>query len=212
MAILTPPPVNFQQRIRSEMTEALQLGYGDIIPSIVSLRVTLASTVAGAPPVATLPQPQSDFFRVPGDYTFLIGEVRPHLAINTVTGQNTAAPTNTGLLDLGGLRNRMIAKAMGARVLLVNADRNDLSFVENTIQNTSAPGGTQLASLCLSTLLPMAGGSPIKLIGDNDVAPLIVPGNERLKLTVTLTDANAGVGETEYGLVLIGAMVRSRAS
>ena len=41
-------------------------------------------------------------------------------------------------------------------------------------------------------------------------APLIVPANERLQLTVNLTDAAAAQGSAEYGLAMIGALVRMR--
>jgi hypothetical protein len=212
VAILTPAPINFQQKIRSELAEALRLNFGDIFPTILHLRVTLGGTLnPGPPPTVTLPTPGNDIFRIPGDYSLLVGEIRGHIALNELSQESTTAPTNTGLLNIAGVRNRVVAKALNARMVLVNADRDNLKFVETDIANSANPLGIS-ANLCLANLLPAAGGSPIKLIGDGDVMPLIVPGNERIKLTVALNDENASLGQTEYGLTLMGAFVRSRGS
>jgi hypothetical protein len=205
MAILTPAPANFQQKIRSELTEALQLGYADIIPSILHLRVTLSGT--GGDPATTLPTPASDIYRVSGDYNFLIGEIRAHLALNSISTETTAG---VGMMNVESVKDRMIAKALNAKVSLFNADRNDLRFVENNIQNSSV-GGPLISDLCLASIMPLAGGSSIKLIQKGYIMPLVVPGNERLQMKVTLSDAGASTGATEYGLTLIGALVRMRA-
>ena len=209
MAILTPAPANFQQKIRSELTEALQLGYADIIPSILHMRVTLAGTTVVNKAATVLPTPASDIFRVSGDYNFLIGEIRAHLALNSVSTEETGGDLNGFMADTS-VRGRMIAKAANAKVSLFNADRNDLRFVENNIQNSSV-GGPLISDLPLSSLMPLAGGSSIKLINQGYIMPLIVPGNERLQMRVTLTNAAASTGATEYGLTLIGALVRMRA-
>ena len=208
MAILTPAPANFQQRIRSELIEALQLGYADIIPSILHMRVTLAGTTIVNKAATVLPTPASDIFRVSGDYNFLIGEIRAHIALNSVSTESTAAMT--GMMADSSVRGRMIAKALNAKVSLFNADRNDLRFVENNIQNSSV-GGPLLSNLCLASLMPLAGGSSVKLINQGYIMPLIVPNNERLQMQVTLSNAMASTGATEYGLTCIGALVRMRA-
>lgn len=207
MAILTPAPLNFQQKIRSELTEGLQLSYYDIIPSVLHLRATL--TAAGGPARPNFVGTQgTDIFRIPGDYNFLVGEVRAHLAMNSLSNEDTVGATGPNALV--GVRNRSIVKALNAKVSLVNADRNDLRFTELDIQNSSA-NGSVISPLCLASLMPDAGGSPVKLINQGYIMPLVVPGNERLRMVVTLRDGNAAVGETEYGLTLIGALVRSRA-
>lgn len=206
MAILTPAPANFQQKIRSELTEALQLGYADIIPSVLHLRTTLAGT--GGPPANTLPTPGSDIFRVSGDYNFLIGEIRAHVALNSVSTESTAGMT--GMMSDSAISQRIVAKALNAKVSLFNADRNDLRFVENNIQNSSV-GGPLISNLCLASLMPMAGGSSIKLIDKGYIMPLVVPNNERIQMQVTLRDPAASTGATEYGLTLLGALVRMRA-
>jgi hypothetical protein len=207
MAILTPAPFNFQQKIRSELTEGLQLSYYDIIPSVLHLRATLNALGGPARPAFT-GNAGTDIFRIPGDYNFLIGEVRAHIAMNSLSNEDTVGATGPNALV--GVRNRTVVKALNAKVSLVNADRNDLRFTELDIQNSSANGAV-LSPLCLGTLMPEAGGSPVKLINKGYIMPLVVPGNERLRMTVTLRDGNAAVGETEYGLTLIGALVRSRA-
>ena len=216
MAILTPAPINFSQRIRSELTEALQLGYADIIPSVLHLRTTLAGTIAGVAPVApapatTLPTPGSDIFRVSGDYNFLIGEIRAHVSLNNVSAENAQAANGyTGMMLDSTMKGRIIAKALGAKVSLFNADRNDLRFVENNIQN-SFVNGPLISDLCLASMMPIAGGSSIKLLDKGYVMPLIVPGNERLQMKITLSDAQASTLPTEYGVTCIGALVRMRA-
>jgi hypothetical protein len=207
VAILTPAPYNFQQKIRSELTEGLQLSYYDIIPSVLHMRTTLNAQGVGPRPLYT-GNAGTDIFRIPGDYNFLIGEVRAHVAMNNLSAEDTVGATGPNALV--GVRNRTIVKALNAKATLVNADRNDLRFTELDVQSSSA-GGTISSPICLAMLMPDAGGSPIRLIQRGYVAPLIVPGNERLRLTVILRDGNAAVGETEYGLTLIGALVRSRA-
>jgi hypothetical protein len=204
MAMLTPAPFNFQQKIRSELTEGLQLSYYDIIPSVLHMRTTLNGS--GVRPAA-VGASGTDIFRIPGDYNFIVGEVHAHIAMNNLSQENTVGATGPNALV--GVRNRTVVKALNAKATLVNADRNDLRFTELDIQNSSS-GGTVVSPLCLGTLMPEAGGSPIRLIQKGYIMPLIVPGNERLRLTVILRDGNAALGETEYGLTLIGALVRSR--
>jgi hypothetical protein len=210
VAILTPAPRNFQQRIRSELTEALNLSYYDIIPVALALRTTLSPSSGGLAAVRPNFQPVAgtDVYRVPGDYALVVGEIRGHIAMNQLGSEDTVGAT--GLNALVGVRNRLYVKALNTKVTLVNADRNDLTFVESSIQNSSAQGGV-FSPLSLASLLPGCGGSPIKLINKGYVMPFIVPGNERLKLSVACVDGNAAVGQTEYGLTMLGAFVRSRA-
>jgi hypothetical protein len=196
MAILTPLPTNFSQKIRSEMTEAIQLTYNDIIPAVIHLRVTQANTTTQA----------FDVFRIPGDYAFLCSEIRAHIAINAPRAETTAG---TGLLNVGGMRNRIIVKALNAKIKLTNADRDDLRFVETDLNNTV--DGTANNYLSMAMLMPIAGGRPIKFINDYDVAPLIMPANERIKLSFQQAVAlGADDQQTEYGVALIGALVRAR--
>jgi hypothetical protein len=200
MSLLTPAPFNFQQRIRSELIEGLQLSYNDIIPTIIHLRVTMIGDGLVVPPQAT------DTFRIPGDYNFLVAEMHAHVVLNSPTTEEIGTG---GILALYGIKNRVAAKALNAKALLVNADRNDLTFVEANISNSSSNGNVQ-SPLVLGTLMPICGGAPIKMIDQGYIAPLIVPANERLQLTVNLTDAVAAKGSAEYGLAMIGALVRMR--
>jgi hypothetical protein len=196
MAILTPLPKNMEPVIRSQLAEALQLSYNDIIPSILTLRVTQANTT----------EQIFDVYRMPGDFAFVISEIRGHLAINNLGGETTAG---TGMLNVGGVRNRVIAKALNAQIQLTNPDRDDLRYVERDLTNTV--NNVVINYLSLAMLLPIAGGAPIKLIKDRDVQPLIVPPNERLKLTFQQAVAlGADDQQTEYGLDFVGALVRAR--
>ena len=196
MAILTPLPKNMEPVIRSQLAEALQLSYNDIIPSILTLRVTQANTTDQI----------FDVYRMPGDFAFVISEIRGHLAINNLGGETTAG---TGMQVVGGVRNRVIMKALNAQIQLTNPDRDDLRYVERDLTNTV--NNVVINYLSLAMLLPIAGGSSIKLIKDRDVQPLIVPPNERLKMTFQQAVA-LGVDDqqTEYGLDFVGALVRAR--
>lgn len=213
MAILTPAPFNYQQKIRSELTEGLQLSYADIMPTIIHMRLTTQSAPGPNPEDpragAVAPPLQYDTYRIPGDYNFLVTEIHAHLAMTTLSEENTTGAATTGLVAKGTVKDRTIAKALNAFVSLVNADRNDLTFVEGDIYNSSS-GGSVYSRLCLASLMPLCGGAPIKLVDQNYVAPLIVPANERLRMGLTVTDAGAALGQTEYGLALIGALVRMR--
>lgn len=201
MAMLTPAPLNFRQTIRSALVESLQLNWGDIFPTVLHLRTTLASG-----PGPTVPAPGIDTYRMPGDYSLVIGEIRAHIALNEPSAE---AGGGSGFLGLPSYRDRVISKAMNARVTLVNADRDNLKAIETDINNSVSPLGVS-GTLALSTLMPLAGGFPLRFISEGDVMPYLVGANERLRLQVQLNDADTGIGETEYGLVLMGAFVRSR--
>jgi hypothetical protein len=202
MAILTPAPINFRQQIRSEVAEALRLNFSDIYPTALHMRVTMAS-----PNAATLPAPQLDTYRIPGDYTLVVGEMRAHIALNELSSE----VVSTGLLSSASIDSRIICKAMNARVTLVNPDRENLKVVETVINNSANPTGLS-GTLSLASLMPAAGGAPARWIGDGDAMPLLFPGNERVQLRVSLTEAETGLLQTEYGVVLLGAFIRSRGS
>lgn len=202
MAILTPAPINFRQQIRSELSEALRLTYADIYPTALHLRVQMAS-----PDAVTLPAPQFDTYRIPGDYTLVVGEIRAHIALNELSNE----VVSTGLLASTSIDSRILCKAMNARVTLVNADRDNLKVIETVINNSANPTGLS-GTLSLASLMPAAGGAPMRFIGEGDALPLLVPGNERLQLKVDLVEAETGLLQTEYGLVLMGAFIRSRGS
>jgi hypothetical protein len=204
--LITSAPLNFQQRIRSELTEALQLGYGDIQPCVLHMRVTVAGS--GARPNVAIPAPATDQWRNTGDMNFIVGEVHAHLAMNELASESTVGAT--GLNSLVGVRQRTIVKALNTKVTLVNTDRNNLRFVETDITSNTAGGGSVLSPLSLASLLPAAGGSPVKLISEGYVMPYILPAQEQLQLTVSFLDGNATLGQTEYGLTLVGALVRSK--
>lgn len=203
MSNLTPAPYNFQERIRSELIEGLQLSYQDILPTVVTLRTTLIGDGV------SVPSQGEDIFRIPGDYNFLVSEIHAHVTLNSPTTEDNVGGVNFGMSALYGIRNRVIAKALNAKMLLVNADRNDLTFVEPSIQNSSSNGAVQ-SPLTLGTIMPLCGGVPIKMVDQGYIAPLIVPANERVKLTVNLINAVTAKGSTEYGVSLFGAMVRMR--
>lgn len=206
--LITQAPLNFQQKIRSELTEALQLGYGDIQPCVLHMRVTVAGDSTFVRPNVPIPSPAVDQWRNTGDMTLLIGEIHAHIALNEVSQESTVGAT--GLNALVGVRERTIVKALNTKVTLVNTDRNNLRFVETDIQTNSTGGTAVVSQLSLASILPIAGGTPVKLIDNGYVMPYLLPPQEQLQLSVTFLDGNATLGQTEYGLTLIGALVRSR--
>lgn len=182
-ASIPAPPKYTQEKIRSLVEEAKKLTMSNLRDDVVTLRALLSSTTLTG----------QDTFQVPSGRVFLIREIRAHLALQT---------PGTEVLGVGGMQSsfmfqdRVAAKALQARVQLVNQDRSDLKVIESDIGTNN--------TLCLASLLPVCGGAPIYF---GEEFPLIVPPIETLRLDVTLTDATTAGLATEYGLTLIGSMV-----
>lgn len=198
MAVMTPPPSNFQEPIRSALAEALSLSYADILPQVLNLRVTLDAAKL------------SDFdeYRIDGGYHFIAWEVRPHVAMNSLSTEVAAG--GAGSLGLiGGVQQRQLLKALNAQVELFNPDREAMRYIETDVQNSA---GDLSTALRMSDLMSMAGGGSILFASANDIMPLLVMEGDRIRMKVTLADSAAAVvgQQTEYGLSLIGAFVRAR--
>lgn len=208
MAFLTPAPQNFMQPIRSAIAEAFGLGWLDIEPVLLHFRVTLDSSNGAAG--------NKDIFRVPQGRTFLGYEMRGHVGMNNI-GTEPLSSTTTSVMALASVRNRILQKAMNARVTLKHLDCDKMEIVQTDVDNNVGNGVT----------LPLAAimfGKVVKWCRGNDVAPMIVPEDKRLQCNVTLADVAAVGGgtaangysaaglSTEYGVTLAGALVRSSAT
>lgn len=183
-ASVPAPPKFTQEKIRSLLTEAQNMTMSNLRDDVITLRVQLSSaTLTG-----------SDTFQVPAGRVFLVREIRAHLAMQSpsleVAGAGTTMQTSFRYED------RAIAKALQARIALVNQDRSDLKVIESDIGSNN--------TLCLASILPVAGGSPINF---GEEFPLIVPPIETLRLDVTLLDSTTAGSATEYGVTLVGSMV-----
>lgn len=182
-ASIPAPPKFTQEKIRSLVAEAQNMTMSNLRDDVVTLRVQLSSTLLAG----------SDTFQVPAGRVFLVREIRAHLALQTPGSE---------VLGVGGMQSsfmfqdRVIAKALQARIALVNQDRSDLKVIESDLGTNN--------TLCLASLLPICGGAPINF---GEEFPLIVPGVETLRLDVTLNSATTAGVATEYGVTLIGSMV-----
>lgn len=198
MAQMTPAPSNFMEPIRSALAETLGLSYADIIPQVMNLRVTLDSTKTS----------DTDEYRIDGGYHFIGYEVRAHVASNVISSEVYAGAAGT-LTSFGALQQLIAAKALNCRVELFNPDREALRYIETDVQNAA---GNVATSLSLGSLLPLAGGAPIKFCEGNEILPLLVMEGDRIRMKATLNETAAAIvgQQTEYGLTIIGAYTRAR--
>lgn len=135
-----------------------------------------------------------DTYRVPTTHDLLIEEIRPHLLALDISTELYA--TIDANLHMGPtMEDRLILKASNCKVDLKNSDRE-----QKVIENHS---------LVLVSLMKPVGDS-LKF----GTTPHKVPAGETLRLDVALQDSDhtltgvASTGSTQYGLVLVGKLVR----
>lgn len=185
-------PTKGYQSIRSRIYEiAKDLSPEDYRAVAVTLKALLGTgTTSG-----------SDTYRVPATHEFVIEEIRGHLALtqfdSEVLGMNHASDATKGIgtSDVNGtlaLRDRLLMKAMNCRLDLKNSDREQKLFDNQ--------------SLSLATILAFVGSPPTDLSEE----PHIVPAGETLILNATLINVDAKMlgGLTEYGVTLVGKLIR----
>jgi hypothetical protein len=198
MAQMTPAPQNFMEPIRSAIAETLGLSYADVLPQILHLRATLDANVTTG----------LDEYRIDGGYHFLVWEAHAHLSPNVLlpAGAYSGIDINPDVV-----RRYHEAKAWNCRVSLYNPDREAMKYVETDVQNSA---GNTATSLCLGTILKR----PVKFCEGNDIMPLLVMENDRLRMSAQLVQPGLELApgvpflseSTEYGLTLIGAFIRAR--
>jgi len=188
------------QSIRGRVWELTQLSPEDYRGVVVNLFATLGTGATTG----------SDSYRVPSTHEFAIKQIVGHMAMvdvfNEVRDVGPAAGPTLGISDQSGATaalsflNRVAAKAMNCAVDLQNQDRTQ-KLIDNH-------------SMSLATVLTLIGGRPI----DWSEAPHIVPAGETLLLNVALIQTT-GVdvakiigGNTQYGLTLIGDLIRTARS
>lgn len=141
-----------------------------------------------------------DTYRVPTTHDFVIEQIRPHLVLLSLTNEGGAAVANTpsseivaGKILLQGYRDRLAMKANNALLDLKNTDREQ-KIIDNH-------------SMSLGTLHEAAGGQII----DFGATPQKVLAGESIRLDVRFADAvvaAALAGSTQYGIVLVGKLIR----
>jgi len=190
MAQMTPAPQNFMEPIRSALAETLGLSYADVLPQILHLRVSLDGTMTNA----------LDEYRIDGGYHFLVWEVHAHIA---PTQLNPFDPP----LGISAIRKYHRAKAWNCSISLYNPDREAMRYIENDVQNSA---GNTAVSMNLGDLMKR----PVKFCEGNDIMPLLVMENDRLRMGASLIKTafynDSGLDTTEYGVMLIGAFIRAR--
>lgn len=128
-------------------------------------------------------------FQVPGTYKFALHEIRGHLQITDVSAESLAI---AGLGNLSYL-DRLAAKAANCKLQLVNADRDSLRIFER-------PNSSDLVVQALRE-------ETIKF-----KEPMMFGNSENIQLTGTLVDTATDIvgGATEYGVLLVGTLIRVR--
>jgi hypothetical protein len=188
-------PTKGYQSIRAKLYEiAKDLSPEDYRVVAVTLKATLGvGTTSG-----------SDTYRVPATHEFVIEEIRGHLALTQfdselhamnhasdgTKGIGTSDPTAVSAVL--SLRDRMLMKAMNCRLDLKNSDREQKVFDNQ--------------SLSLASILAYVGSPP----ADVSDEPHIVPAGETLIMNAALINVDAKMlgGLTEYGVTLVGKLIR----
>ncbi len=178
-------PKGAAQSIRARVYELTQLSPEDYRGVIVPLYATCGPGVVSG----------SDTYRVPTTHELAIYQIGGLLTLdNYLTEYKTVVDAGDATRGFGDpdLVGRVLMKAMNAMVDLKNSDRE-----QKLIDNHPTP---------LSTLLRVVGGNVI----DWSAAPHIVPAGETLTMSVTLTNQDVKMlgGNTKYGVVLLGHLIR----
>lgn len=146
-----------------------------------------------------------DTYRVPTTHDLVIEQIRAHLVLLDPANEGGGIGTvgepgsviQTGKLVLVGYRDRLAMKANNCLLDLKNSDRE-----QKVIDNHS---------MSLGTLHEAAGGMPIDL----GATPQKVIAGESIRLDVryaAVTPAPLIAGSTQYGVVLIGKLIRVQKS
>lgn len=191
--VKAPGGAGAAQMIRSRVYELTQLSPEDYRGVVVPIYATLGTAAFTG----------SDTYRVPTTHEFAIKQIVGHIALVGVNDETrdppgTGAVATLGIADQSGataalsLMNRIAMKAMNCTVDLRNSDREQKLFDNH--------------SLSLATIVTLIGGRPI----DWSETPHIVPAGETLALNVGLIQQTAALvgGNTQYGVVLIGDLIR----
>ena len=174
------------ETIRSRAVEGRAVSLGDVR----GIAVPLYASLAAATPTGN---PQ---YRVPMNDFLVIRRILAHIGLatpSTENMQNAGVFTAGNATSAGLVLDHMIAKAANCRMVLRVTD-DDYTIL-----------GTNHA-LTLNQLMRFGGGGPI----DYRDTPLRVRPGRTLELTLALNDVvAAAVGQaTEYGVLLVGALVR----
>ena len=177
----TRGPKNNMEFVHGLIAEMMDLDITEVREVVVPMMAVLqVGTTSG-----------SDKYVVPGDHMLLIHEVRGHLILKALTSE-TASITgigNPGYLD------RIAMKAMNCKVGLSNNEAK-LDILGDSNKNT------------LGHLIGLPGSRPVRF----DKVPQKVLRGATLLATVELVDTTASVvgGATEYGLTIVGTLVKVR--
>lgn len=181
---IAPPTGGGNEPVRGRIYELSKLGPEAYRAVAITLFAALTnSTLTGQ---AT--------YRVPATHNLAIEAIVGHLALIDAANETADMGTigssaATGVMDFKG---RALVKAMNCYADLKNSDREAKIFENKPVR--------------LSTILTALGGMAL----DFAKSPHIVPAGETIQLDVGLTQSTAaiGAGSTEYGVVLIGQLVR----
>ena len=177
----TRGPKNALETIHGLIAEMMDLDVTEIREVVVPMMAVLQ--------VGTTTS--SDKYTIPGDHMLLIHEIRGHLLMKSMTSETVAI---TGIGNPSFL-DRVAMKAMNCKVGLVQ-NESKLDILGDTNENT------------LGMLVGLPGSRPLKF----DKVPQKVLRGNTLLMTCELVDTTASIvgGATEYGLAIIGTLVKVR--
>lgn len=175
------------ETIRSRATEGKTLSLAEYRACAIPVFVPLSSS----------PNNGVTQYRVPMNDFLVIRRILPHLAIASPSGEslvpagaaNMAKPNATTYEN----QSHVFAKAMNARLDLRVVDDDYSLFTNRTVT--------------LASLMANAHAGPV----DYRDTPLRIRPGKTIQLTVSLNDssADAAGSTTEYGIVLVGGLVRA---
>ncbi|MDO8688542.1 MAG: hypothetical protein Q7R39_00770 [Dehalococcoidia bacterium] len=175
-------PTNVGQKVRQYIHEFASMGPEDFRKVAETLKATLNSAAAYTGQAT---------FRAPATHNFVIEKILAHLVFKAPTTETASIVGigNPSTID------RMALKAMNCKVDLQNTDRAQKVIETN--------------SLSLAALHRAAGGEPMEF----EPGHILLAG-EQVQMDLSLIDTTASVvgGDTEYGLVLVGTLIRVKNS
>jgi hypothetical protein len=184
--IAPPPQSNYIESLRSRIVEGRTLTPDQFRPVTISLQMTLG---------ATSPRGQANF-TIPSNQRMLLFQFMPHIVPATLSNPldatsgvyNVGVPAVGDVLAGGTVNDLLFAKAQNCRV--------SLGLVSQTFQLFPQ------YNFSLSDLMSYNGNDPSLM----DM-PGILPQGTTIDLLASLQDTGAAGGDTEYGIVLVGAYI-----
>jgi len=181
--IAPPPKEQFIEQLRSRIVEGRVITPYDYRAVAIPLFVTLGSSRLRGTASYTLPSNMRLRLRQ------VIAHVIPeNVSSETITNEGDFTSAG-GVFQGGEIADRLYAKAQNCRVSLAMASRTFDFFPQFTFPLSD---------------LQSFNGYPVSLTD----MPGIIPQGTAIDLSASLVDSGAAASDTEYGIILIGSLIR----